>query len=649
MVELIVNDRTIDLPADTSIKYTKQISDIFDLSVVGCSYTSSFEFAKTPNNTRIMEFAGIAGDSSAVPYKKNKAVLKLDGIDLISNGWFNLKNTDDKYNGSILDGMVNFFRAIENRTLGIDLDLKNFEHTKDLNTVVASFSNEYYKYIIADYGGRTMIAGQLDIDAINIDYLTPCLSVRKLLELVFETFGFNCDYTNLDYINGLYITYPKEIAEDVELELFADLKKEGFKDNRLFSVTLEESLMTGRLGWTGMNILNGRVEPPEMWVYVVPESGTYQLDLTTDASCAYINRGNYVVNLYAKTYIKVNGVRYNYLEGTLDPIEIVSRSKSFFFTLNAGDKVQLDITGRPFYGRYPYYDPFFSFSWTHIELKISKQSLGSTSLANELKDFQIKDFIKEIIWRTGLTPIYNLQNNYIYFKTIQERLDFAQAQNFSKCYSKRVNEIYESGYAQRNVFKLKHDNDLDNDGDGFIFVPNANISELKILAQSRFFAPDNKTNASFGSSEEGSIKFRTNRYKIWDTEVKKTASNSIETSYKSLSNRFYLIRKEDNLGFVRLASEKLMSSTYVGVVPKGTNEDTLFNLAVLKNYTDYEKIFKDFRLHTIELAMTITDFLRADLTKPFYFEQENAYYLCNKITFEKGKKTIGEFVKINRI
>ena len=40
------------------------------------------------------------------------------------------------------------FKAIENKTIGNDLDLTNFEHEKTLSTVINSFTNDYYNYII---------------------------------------------------------------------------------------------------------------------------------------------------------------------------------------------------------------------------------------------------------------------------------------------------------------------------------------------------------------------------------------------------------------------------------------------------------------------------------------------------------------------
>lgn len=223
MVELIVGGLKLDLPDNVEIKATRQIADVLDISTVSCSYTNSFELPKTPNNTQALKFLGIPGDTSPVPYQRVTANLKSDGYNIISSGWLNISETSDTFKCDIIYGMIDFFKVIENKTLGNDLDLSNFEHSKTIATVVDSYLNPYYEYIIADYGGKTIFE-----DGINIDYLAPCFSVRKLWELIFATFGFNCDYSNLGYLNDLYITYPKDIAQNATLDLIAHLEKYAY-------------------------------------------------------------------------------------------------------------------------------------------------------------------------------------------------------------------------------------------------------------------------------------------------------------------------------------------------------------------------------------------------------------------------------------
>jgi hypothetical protein len=170
---------------------------------------------------------------------------------------------------------------------------------------------------------------------------------------------------------------------------------------------------------------------------------------------------------------------------------------------------------------------------------------------------------------------------------------------------------------------------------------NRNLDDSKIIAQSKIYAPDKKIVTPF-------IGFTTNQYKIWETEAKET-DTGIEVNYKGLSGRFYFIRKQNIIGTFKIISEKLENETVVYEIPIGINTNTLFEEAVYNNYTEYQKIFINFRIHNIEMALTINDFIGLDLTKPVFFKQENAYYICNKTPYEDGKNSVGEFIKINKV
>lgn len=636
MVELIVNNNKIELSKETSIKYTKQISDIFDVASVSCSFTNSFDFDKTPANSQTMQQLGISGDSSLVPYQKNNAALKVDGFDLISQGWFDILPTEENYKGRIIDGMIDFFKAIENKTMGNDLNLSNFNHEKTLDTVVASFTNQYYQYLVADYGGKNIFDSK-----INIDYLAPSFSVKELWNLIFVTFGFTCDYTNLSYLDGLYITYPKDVSEGQTNDLIATLIKNVYTTRAMTNIG-NYSYPKSQYFWDSSVIVVGGLSSNN-WSYYIPETASYNFDLTVAMYC-YFRRVNYYSRQIEvqvdvlKNGVKIGTVPADFFEKD-DPG--APRTINFNLSCNIGDIIELSyfvprqmrFADRTFYAQ----------EWKHqsTNFKIYKTDLGTTILENELKDFLIRDFVKEIIWRTGLTPILNKDTKEVGFITLDSRLDFDNAQDYSHCFIKRTGESYQSDYAQKNSFKLKKNIDTDTAGDGYLYVPNVNLSDEKTLAQSKVYAPDKKIVTQFPG-------FTTNQYKIWETETKDN-DGVIEITYKGLSGRFYFIRKKELVGSFDLVSEKLVDSATVMALPIAINTDTLFEEAIFNNYSEYQKIFTNFRIHNIDLAMGINDFVGADLTRPFYFKQENAYYIANKIPFEEGEKSNGEFIKINKL
>lgn len=63
-------------------------------------------------------------------------------------------------------------------------------------------------------------------------------------------------------------------------------------------------------------------------------------------------------------------------------------------------------------------------------------------------------------------------------------------------------------------------------------------------------------------------------------------------------------------------------------------------------YSDWDKIFNNLRIHNIDLRLNQFDLNALELDKPYYFEQEGAYYLLNRLIYESGKIAQGEFLKI---
>src|SRR5690606_14277641 len=144
MVELRINGQSVDLSL-ARVKYVKQANDLADVTTVNTSYSYSLTVPKTPNNTRIFKGLGIVGDTSRIPYTKNRTELIHNGAMIVSNGVSTVKETGDTYKVVVQDGIIDFFRAIENKTIGKDLDISELSHTKNATNIVASFTNPNYR------------------------------------------------------------------------------------------------------------------------------------------------------------------------------------------------------------------------------------------------------------------------------------------------------------------------------------------------------------------------------------------------------------------------------------------------------------------------------------------------------------------------
>lgn len=641
MVEIIINGKGIELlKKGQGIKYTRQIADVFDISSVSSSYTNSFSVPKTPLNTQIFEHLGMVGDQSTIPYTKTTVTVKDNGFDLVRQGWLNVTETNESYKCSIIDGMIDFFKAIENKTLGVDLDLSNFQHNKDLETIVNSFDNDYYNYIVADFGGKTMIVSFFPTEfSINIDYLVPSFNVKKLFELVMSTFGYTYFSPELDsFMEELYITYPTPPTyEESEEDNVAELIKNSYASGN-FGISGNRLYIADEQQWDASTITEGNLINNKD--YVIPETSGYRFNITVEAYARYYN--SLQGELFTGCTVDVSKNGTTIISFQTDPYAEVTQAINLF--CQAGDIItyQLYVTQTSIGIRI-----LNQIRHNSTEFNIYKINQGDVTPTDAFKDFKIKDFFKELLYRTGLTPVADPISKLITFIPISQRIDTSNAINWTDKYIRRVKEVYiKNSYAQRNLFKMKYNVGSENKNDGVLLVNNKNIEDEKTLVQSIFYSPEEGTTTFRGFS---GASINTAILPMYSKEVDTDENNEVTINYKELDGRFYFIRRNTVTDKSwRLESEIVPGEEIVNELHFATTERTLLGQLLTENFSDYSKIFNNFRAHDIELALGLEDILNLDLTRPYYFEQEAGFYIMNKLPYSDGETQTGEFVRINQ-
>jgi len=310
---------------------------------------------------------------------------------------------------------------------------------------------------------------------------------------------------------------------------------------------------------------------------------------------------------------------------------------SFDFSMTAGEELTFKIKYHSSLNT-PIY-----LQITGIDLQISKIDLGSADFKEAFSDFSIKDYVKEIIWRFGLTPVYDSTRKHIEFLTIDEKVNFNNYVNWSEKYVDRNKESYLYGqYAQSNVFAHKYNDEGDNFNNGILFISNANLEPSKNIVSSKIYSAE-QTTLTIGNQNR-----KVNTYPIWRGEIQE-GSNGIEVNYKGLNGRYYIMKLNRINEVQSFKSEILNSSTQNTQYYYMPNADnTHYNELVAKYYPTYEKMLNNFRMHEIELALSLPDIMQLDFTKLYYFEQEASFYVLNKLQWEEGKTCKGEFIKVNK-
>jgi hypothetical protein len=632
ITDIWVDGQRIDMYSDTKIKYTLQVNDIAEVKDRQASFTNSFNIPKTPQNIQIFQGLGLTSDSSLMPYRKPSCQVKLDGFDLIIKGWLNITDTGDDFKVYIYSGIIDFFKGLENKSLG-DIIGESLNHIKDLATVISSFSNETYRYLIADYNGQTHYNESVD-PIINIDYLVPSARVQYLWQKIheFAKKTFSGEIFTSERFTNLWLTYPKSIN-------IGELEPPSLESSSSKTIYLTGHYEGGS---------KGAFDAMPNTFFRATKSTNYNIKFTIDFAVfpTTPGSGQSFTNTDIHIYYSINQESTPYNQ-RINTINVFSQ------TLIAGDNPDSEFQLPVYLNANDELSFFFIIStdqnWVLISaytLEIAAFVPGSGDFTESLSSMSATDFVKEILNQFGLTPYTDEHSNDIRYKTISERLISAPVLDWSSKYVERKNEGYvHTNYAQKNTFKYQHADQQATNNNGSILISNQNISAEKDVFVSKTYSPElGKTSFYIGSA--GS--FFSNVYKIYDKDLKDN-DGEVEITYKGLDKRFHFVRSEIRETTAKIGSKKYGSSDIVNNIPIATFDRLDWDTLILDNYLDMGRIINDSRIHDIDVYLYATDILLLDLFCLVYFAQEQQYYIINKLSYTAGNQvSSGEFVRVKR-
>ena len=617
-----INGLEIEMISANPISYTKQASEIANLADRQANFTYTITIPFTAKNKIALDFASLVGNNSDIPYNRNTFDL-IDNntwLHLIRNGWVVLQPTTEKgYNLISYDGIIDLFKAIENKNFGDDVDISELDHEKTIESVVDSFTNEDYRYIINNYGGKT----HLSSDEINIDYLVPSVRVKYLFEKIFTTFGFQYEGAVFDTFDfdQLWITFPKGIAQDA---LLASVEYADFHGYSQLSNT-----------YSTIDITNGGQVNSN--AYVVPETGSYKLILDVDGAVwgsYFIVIGDVIPFIIpSKFAIFKNNIIIGFIESDVAPQELQ-------FNFAVGDVIYIRIIHEKIFYELPATATVSGFFVSKQIFKINKFK-QLISFTDELKSLKITDFLKEIITFFSLTIFIDKNGKYV-FKTFDERLQ-SQVIDYTGKYDKRTLETtIPKNYAQLNKFQHNYNLDKDDFSDGSFLINDKNLEDNTTILTSKIFSHE-KDIETFKLNDTETINIFPTL--LWTKEINEN-NGTQQIKYKNLNNRFYFIRTETIEAEAVLKTGTFSFSTSVSSLPVARFLNTTLVDFIPKYYGNIQLLLNDFKMHKVNINLTTPDFVGFDLDKVYYFKQEQNYYFPNKILYTKGKLTIAEFYRI---
>ena len=615
LTEIFYKGEDLDLYEDKGLNYTIQVNDIGEIKDRQASYTNSYEVPKTPKNIRLLGGLALPSDTSVTPYTQDNCQVKIEGFDFIVKGWLNVKDTDDNFKIYIYSGIVGFFKAIENKTLGKDLDLSEINHTKNVAAVVNSFTSNAYRYLITDYNGLTHYG--TSGEKINIDYLVPSVNVRYLWDKIHNKFGFNYTGSTFSnsYFNNLWILYPKGLGSDSPLTSIHSVD---------FTYFIEYTTIATQ----------NYIFPAS--TFTVPERGFYRVRLKGDFRSGF---GELPFGSSFDLRVFINDVSNFVSIKNLYGLSLPQDVDEYIVTLelNAGDVISV------------------GFNWIsnslmrlHVDegkFEVYQVSESQVSFIDELADYNITDFVKEILNFFALTPYTDEHSNTIDYLNLYERVVSAPTEDWSDKYIERESESYVfQDYAQRNIFSYQYNDKNSSYHDGALVINNINLKDKKTVFSSKHYSPERDLTQFY----LGSVGYRFMRiFKLYEKEIKE--DGGVQTiKYKGLSKRFHYAKSIKIDTSVIIGSETLNQEATVTSLPIADFSDLSWQQIINTNYYQFGRILNDSRMHKMTLHVNPADIMVLDLKKLYYFEQEQQYYFFNSVQYAGDNTAKVEAIRVKR-
>lgn len=623
---LYINGNRIQLEKSNPTPLTKQVNTIGSLSTRQNDYVENIKAPLTSDNNRALNYLNASGSVSQIPYNRNTAKLYSDtGESIINNGFAVVKRTDQNYNITIYEGVISFWKKIENITLK-DIGLSELNHLRNVPSIIDSLENDLkYRYLLADYNGKFLS----DALNLNADYLIPSALVEYIWERVFDYAGYT--YTGTIFsdtqFTEMYVTYPKSIGSTNQQTDV--LHTENFTTQTVDAFFPDPSGFGYRVFYY-----------PYIFQDLIPSNiyvesfGVYNeyVDVLTDGLYQFKFNGFLGFPDDEASY----GIYYwvNDASNVVEILNNIDRNTNIDLTVN----LNLEVGDRVFFGFSSSVLGLFGvqLSGANLDTSIALVTGDSIDFEEAFVDFKCTDFVKEIMFQFSLTPFTSRFENSILFLTEDERYLNEDRIDWSNKFVTRLNTEYEIGYAQKNNFKYQYNNENENHNDGNILVNNVNLREEDTVIQSVTYSPE-RFRSVFGSESFLQVK-------MWEKEIQD--DGSIE--YKDLRKRFHFLRQENISGSITIESDIISQVDSTTQAKKATFLTLNYASVISTRYKSTRTILNSTKVEDVLLYINQSEAVNLDLTKRYHFKQLGGDYVINKMTkYIPNQSTRFELLKIN--
>ena len=614
MDRIFVDGVLIDTYDRDSINFNVSINKLGNITNRNSSYSTTFTIPRTALNESIFGFAGVAGNTSDVPYELKACRYEMDTTPIIVNGKIKLiEATDKDYRVVLFDGIIDLTTILGDSTIK-DLDWSEYDHYGDVPSVSATFGNTTGMiYAIGEFGK------EIQSTEVQVNKLAPSLFVRTVWEKIWSTAGLS--YTGdffTDNADWKELVLTPTTGEDI-----AD-NEASYTDNGTSSTdTINRSdsygVFTAPIYYdheiTVDNYDNATLSAGDIIMSVTDE---VRLTITTTYT-------------ETDTDVWVRVLQNGVVKKTQKVTDVASGG---VWTLNLSvvptDVIKLQAAGQRRIASYP--PPDFDVTFT-TESDVQIETLGTGDLllmdnyiTNNLKQI---DFVKDIVQRYGLILVRDKHDSTLYnFIQMEDLLtDRTNSVDWTDKLISIDSEQYVSGYAQLNIGDYVYANDDEVETQiGRLTVVNANAPVKQTMWTSVYTIP----RISEGLTPSGVPVRAINgqplyQFKVWAEDDDEVNGYSLETAAPSIMRILY---DNDNLNLKYFSGANTLVTD---PIPFLSLTEMSYQWFFDEYFTAFETLLGSYKSIDVEVDLDLIDLHNLDLTKLIHLRQTGRHYYIDSI------------------
>lgn len=183
--KLVIAGSAMDLKPDTVIALTVQVNDLASVDDRQSNFSNTFKIPPTQRNIEALGFGTIMNSKSTVPYRKQFAQYYQNGVQVVKNGFVEIKEVGEDIELTLYDGNISFFDLISGLKLKDIKGLTDVLWTLDNAIASRSATSDYFWGIIDWFESLDVTTRSFDVSIAH-----PCYYLKDVMAAIFAPTGY---------------------------------------------------------------------------------------------------------------------------------------------------------------------------------------------------------------------------------------------------------------------------------------------------------------------------------------------------------------------------------------------------------------------------------------------------------------------------